>query len=143
VIKGGKTERVVITLLALLDLPIDWFPMSVILSSSKHRRSPPWMPNTGDFRILTQVDCMVRNKECSDSSSIDDTFNMSFLIRKGGRKEGRKKERKKKGMVVRCRIHRRKAIWVPGAYVRTLRAIEEEMGHDRASQNLPKRLPPA
>jgi hypothetical protein len=43
-------------------------------------------------------------------------------------------------MVVRCRIRRRKTFWVPGACVGTLRAIEEEMGHDRVSQNLLKRL---
>jgi hypothetical protein len=59
----------------------------------------------------------------------------SFLTRKEGRK--------KKGMVIRCRIRRRKTFWVLGACVGTLRAMEEETGHDRASQNLLKRLPPA
>jgi hypothetical protein len=86
-LKGIEMERVVVTLLAFLNPPIDWFPMSVILLSSRRRRSPPCMPIRGDIRILTQVGCMAHNKECSDSSAAGDSFNMSFLIRKEGGKE--------------------------------------------------------
>ena len=65
-------ERVIITLLAFLNPPIDWIPMGVVL----------------------------RNR-------------------------------------------RRKIFWISGVCIGTLWAMEEEMGHERASQNLPKRLPPA
>ena len=45
------------------------------------------MPNSRDFRILTQIGCVAHNKECSDSSADDESFNMSFLIRKEGRRK--------------------------------------------------------
>jgi hypothetical protein len=46
------------------------------------------MPDSRGFRNLTQIACMVHNKECSDSSAVDESFNMSFLIRKEGRRRG-------------------------------------------------------
>jgi hypothetical protein len=39
------------------------------------------MPNSRDFGILAQIGCVVHNKKCSQSSIVDDSFNILFLIK--------------------------------------------------------------
>jgi hypothetical protein len=39
------------------------------------------MPNGKYLGILARVGCVVYNKECSHSSTVDDSFNVVFLIR--------------------------------------------------------------
>jgi hypothetical protein len=39
------------------------------------------MPDNRDLGILAQVGCMVHNKECSYSSTVDDSFNVVFPVR--------------------------------------------------------------
>jgi hypothetical protein len=39
------------------------------------------MSDSRDLRILAQVNCVVYNKECSYSSTVDDSFNVVFPVR--------------------------------------------------------------
>ena len=39
------------------------------------------MLNSRDFGILAQIGCVIYNKECSQSSIVDDSFNVFFLVR--------------------------------------------------------------
>jgi hypothetical protein len=51
------------------------------------------MPYSGDLDILAQVGSVIHNKECSQSSIVDDSFNMLFLVRNRGRRRRRRRRR--------------------------------------------------
>ena len=74
------------------------------------------MPNSGDLGIIAQIDFVAHNKECSQFSIVDDSFNMLFLIRNRGRGRGE--------VINRCRIGPQKTYCRRG---KTLQAMKEEM----------------
>ena len=61
------------------------------------------IPNVGDLGIFAQIGCVVHNKECSQSSIVDDSFNMLFLCQKP-----RKEEMISRCLIGRCQIGRQK-----------------------------------
>jgi hypothetical protein len=83
-------ERVVITISAFISPPFEdcgtactvvTAPVSCHTIVIETPALAAVMLNSRDLRILAQVGCVVHNKECSESSVANDSFNMLFLVR--------------------------------------------------------------
>src|SRR5271155_2396144 len=107
-VKSIEMKRVEVTLFTLVNPPIDWVPVGVVLrniSSSyfqdcrtafavcatpipfhtmiiKASALSAVVPDGRDLAIFTHIGCMLDNKEFPHPAPANDTFSVSFLIRK-------------------------------------------------------------